>query len=85
MSPASGGEEGRLIMATGEVCCHWFPGSGRILLLGTFSPLGGRGGVAHHGPWGLTLHFLVHACTERLLRSHKMREVHPIINVDMHP
>ena len=25
----------------GEVCCHWSPGSGRLLPLGTF-PTGGR-------------------------------------------
>ena len=43
-------------MAAGEVCCHWSPGSGRILPLGTFSPVGGRGGVAHHGPRGPALH-----------------------------
>ena len=42
------------------MCCHWSPGSGRILPLGTFSPAGGRGGVAHHGPRGPTSH-LPHA------------------------
>ena len=52
-----GGEERRLVMATGEVCCHWSPGSGRILPLGTFSPVGGRGGVAHHGSRGLALQY----------------------------
>ena len=41
---------------SGEVCCNWSLGSGRILLLGTFSLAGGRGGAAHHGPRGLTLH-----------------------------
>ena len=39
-------------MATGEVCCHWSPGSGRILPLGT--SLAGRGGPSW--PQGSTLH-----------------------------
>ena len=43
-------------MAAVEVHYHWSPGSGRILPLGTVSLAGGRGGAAHHGPRGPTLH-----------------------------
>ena len=50
-------EAGMGVALAGEVCCHWSPGSGRILPLGTFSPVGGRGGVAHHGSRGLALQY----------------------------
>ena len=50
------------MVAPGEVCCEWSLGSGRILPLGTFSVLGGRGGAAHHGPPGPTLQKASKAC-----------------------